>query len=437
MGSILLALSVHHYISSVGADCGFAALVGLAILVVLYFAQARETSSLRDQVAESSQRVQELETRLAHPGQTGPAAASVPGSAPTIVPQPSGQTQVPGAATAAGKAPATAIAPAAASGPAIAGAPAIATAAAGAGAPGGRAAATSSRAQANQAHTPGPVKQLQPAAPAGVAAPALAAATRLIPAPMAAAGAGAVQPGGTAVADAPIEDTAFVSPAAAAAARGSNGLAAAGAGNHGGTQKVTPAPAPRVPIRPSGGAYPAARGEGRARVGAPAGGSRRLPKALIVLVSGLLVAGVVAALVILTSGTGSSSSTVTHKTATNMSAAHHKARAVAFNPRSVKLAVLNGTATAGLASRIATKLEGHGYSVGTTTNAVNQTTTTSVVAYTPGQRTAALEVAQSLGLRSATVQPISTSTQDVACPPPSPCANTVVVTAGADLASST
>ncbi len=49
MGPIPFAFSVHHFINSVGSDAGFAAIIGLAILVLLYFAQARETSSLREQ----------------------------------------------------------------------------------------------------------------------------------------------------------------------------------------------------------------------------------------------------------------------------------------------------------------------------------------------------------------------------------------------------
>ena len=43
MRVIPFAFSVHHFITTVGADAGFAAIIGLAILVLLYFAQARET----------------------------------------------------------------------------------------------------------------------------------------------------------------------------------------------------------------------------------------------------------------------------------------------------------------------------------------------------------------------------------------------------------
>jgi hypothetical protein len=46
MASLPLALSVHNLVSSVGADAGFAAVIGLAILALLYFAHARETANL-------------------------------------------------------------------------------------------------------------------------------------------------------------------------------------------------------------------------------------------------------------------------------------------------------------------------------------------------------------------------------------------------------
>ncbi|MBV8220940.1 MAG: hypothetical protein JO325_20955, partial [Solirubrobacterales bacterium] len=45
--TIPFALSVHHFISSVGADAGFAAFIAVALLVLLYFSQARETANLR------------------------------------------------------------------------------------------------------------------------------------------------------------------------------------------------------------------------------------------------------------------------------------------------------------------------------------------------------------------------------------------------------
>src|SRR6516165_9425576 len=64
MDSLPFGLSVHHFVSSVGADAGFAALVAVAILVLLYFAQARETATLRKRAEESDLRVQELEAQV-------------------------------------------------------------------------------------------------------------------------------------------------------------------------------------------------------------------------------------------------------------------------------------------------------------------------------------------------------------------------------------
>jgi LytR cell envelope-related transcriptional attenuator len=128
MPVIPFAFSVHHFVNSVGADAGFAAIIGLAILVLLYFAQARETASLRDQSREAAERVQQLELNVAQLSRAQPAPALV---ASRPAPAPAGFSRPP-AAMAVGVAPAMAAVP---------------------------------------------------SAPAGVGAPALTAATRLIPAP--------------------------------------------------------------------------------------------------------------------------------------------------------------------------------------------------------------------------------------------------------------
>src|ERR1700729_2672776 len=131
MEIVPFAVSVHHFISSVGADAGFAAFVAVALLVLLYFSQARETSNLRRRADEAGERVQELEHQLyALSEQVAalPAEISVRAASPRA---------------------------AAAYGAAVAPAPP------GVGAGG----------------------MMPPAAPAGGAAPSLAAATRLIPDP--------------------------------------------------------------------------------------------------------------------------------------------------------------------------------------------------------------------------------------------------------------
>ncbi len=77
MGAIPFAFSVHHFINSVGADAGFAAIIGLAILVLLYFAQARETKSLREQSYDAAERVQQLELNVAALSRAQPAPGAV------------------------------------------------------------------------------------------------------------------------------------------------------------------------------------------------------------------------------------------------------------------------------------------------------------------------------------------------------------------------
>ena len=83
MGSIPFAISIHKFVSSTGADAGFAALVGLAILILLYFAQARETATLREQAAEAGERAEQLEQRVAELARE--LAAGAPEPAPATV----------------------------------------------------------------------------------------------------------------------------------------------------------------------------------------------------------------------------------------------------------------------------------------------------------------------------------------------------------------
>jgi hypothetical protein len=146
-----------------------------------------------------------------------------------------------------------------------------------------------------------------------------------------------------------------------------------------------------------------------------------------------VVGAAVAALLIVTSnGSSSSRSSSVASRTTNAPAAR---RLVAFNPRAVTVAVLNGTATSGLAHRTALRLTSAGYREGTVATATDQTRTATQVAYLPGYRNDALRVASTLKLSPAAVVPIDPGTRAVACPPPAACTADVVVTVGADLAS--
>ncbi|HEY1590332.1 MAG TPA: LytR C-terminal domain-containing protein [Solirubrobacteraceae bacterium] len=399
-----LALSVHNFITSVGADVGFASIIGLAILTLLFFTQHRETANIRRESEELSQRLAQAESRLAVLSRQ-PAPAPAP-SAATQSPQPTRATSPP-----------------------------IRAVRAGASAVGA------------------------PAAPAGVAAPPLAAATRVVPvgAPPAPQRDGEqfdAAPAAPAVAaDA---DTAFepqgeevfagAAPRAVAASApvrertaGPSPATAAGGANGGGARAVAPGDLRQGPPRPRDraqvrSAAPSAQSRRPAPPPrAPARNERGTGRRFVFLIGGLVLIAVIAVLVIVTQSGGSNSSNSRQASTSNApDPAHHKAASV-FKPSSVTVAVLNGTATNELAHHVATKLTGAGYKQGTVATASNQAVSSTVVAYLPGDRNDALRVATALKLGSAVVQPIDQQTQTVACPPPSSCTANVVVTVGQDL----
>jgi hypothetical protein len=149
------------------------------------------------------------------------------------------------------------------------------------------------------------------------------------------------------------------------------------------------------------------------------------------MLAALVVAAIVVVLIVLTSSSSGSKGVAS---ATTNSPATGRAHNASVKPGSVTVAVLNGTATPGLAHRIALQLSGLGYKEGNIATATDQTRTATVVAYLPGFRRDAIAVAGSLKLHGVAVAPVDQSTQAVACPPPTPCGANVVVTVGSDLA---
>jgi hypothetical protein len=157
------------------------------------------------------------------------------------------------------------------------------------------------------------------------------------------------------------------------------------------------------------------------------------------LLGALIALGVVAAIVIvlllLTGGSGSptASSSSTAK-ASNAPTTHRRShRSTAIKPSSVTVAVLNGTSTNNLAHDVSVKLTAATYKLGKIATAADQTHTSTVVAYLPGHRAAALIVAKSLGLGAGVVSAADQSSQAVACPQGAPCSAQVIVTVGSDL----
>jgi hypothetical protein len=362
MGSIPFAISIHKFVSSTGADAGFAALIGLAILILLYFAQARETATLREQAAEAGERAEQLEQRVAELARE--LAAHAPEPAPAVV--------KPAAAAAVGRA------------------------------------------------TARPRIHLGP--PAGVAAPALAAATRLIPLPTDNGVAEAVEWPGEPI---KVHRAATEAPAPPSTVAGGNGHS-----------RVPPvaAPPPRRRLEPAPGGAGSRQAAGSRRpILPPQPPPRRRSRVLTVLLAllGVLVIAAVAVVLVAHFNKSSSTSSTAASRTTNASGTRQP---VSFNPRSVTVAVLNGTGTTGLAHRTAVRLSGAGYRQGTVATATDQTRTTTQVAFLPGYRTDAARVASTLKLPSGSVQPIDPGTRAVACPPPAACTTNVVVTVGSDLA---
>lgn len=404
MGAIAYALSVSHFVNSVGAKAGFAAIIAVALLVLLFFAQMRETASLRDRAAASDEHVQQLEQRVA---QLSRGFAATSAGAPAVVPAPAGVSRAP-------------VVPA----------------------PAGVAAAAAAGAVASQT-----VRPSIPSAPAGVGAPALSSATRLIPSgdespiSIRATGAGAAAPVAAGVAAAAASGGSG-SGGAVAAPPGPRPATAAGGANGGPAASPPPIPAPPPPAsaRPVQPPRPPAR-NGAARqpltTSRPTGsGSSSRIRAGLMIAAGVAVVAVVV-IVLLNATSGGTSTSSSSAASTSSHRAHHGARAtVPLKPANVSVTVLNGTLTTNLAHDITQRLAGSGYRTGTPATATDHTVSSTVVGYRGrANRAAALLVARSLKLGPASVQPVGQSNLAVACPQTSTCTAQVIVTVGADLTS--
>jgi hypothetical protein len=312
-------------------------------------------------------------------------------------------------------------------------------------------------------------------APAGVGAPALSAATHVIPegdeiairpgarrqaavgAAAGAAGAGAAtavaeregatpQGSGGAVAAPPGPPPAGPGPGPSTAAGAASGATAA-APNGNGAGGRTPAPAavpgaqrpPQPPNRQPKppGARPSGQPGARRPIAAAPAARGRIPRAVLIIAGLIIVAAVVAVLLVATSGSGnqahnSNSGAISNAPSANKRKKH--ARAAALTPAQVTVAVLNGTSTSNLAHDVSLKLAGVGYKPGQIATATDQTQTATTVGYLPGERRAALIVAKSLNLGATAIEPATTANRAVACPGTT-CSAQVIVTVGSDLAS--
>lgn len=161
-----------------------------------------------------------------------------------------------------------------------------------------------------------------------------------------------------------------------------------------------------------------------------------LARRLLPVLIGLGAVAVIVVVLLIITRSGTTSTPLAHSAKTSVRARHHVARPIAFNPATVTVAVLNGTAVTNLAHDVGLRLAGSGYKEGTLATAADQTHTTTIVEYLPGHQLDAREVAAALKLKPSAVQPADPQSLGVACPgTPAACQADVIVTVGTDLAS--
>jgi LytR cell envelope-related transcriptional attenuator len=366
--AIVAALHVSDRIKDYGSYAGFAAILGLAVLSLLYFAQAREVKRLREWAGRAPERDAELQARVTADAQqrTAPAAAPAPVAA---------------AATAAAAKPAAVTAPKPTTAPAPAPTPAPAPATAAATAAG---AASASPAKPEEK---APQKSEDGKDPGATPAPGTPAST---PAAPATAGNGTV--------DQPTQIT----------------------------PPPRPAPKPGQPLRAPAGLPPADDHPPQSPLRTTLmviGGVVAVAAIVVLLVTVVFSGGDDKGKPNTIGGT----STGTSQGSTDAGSKSAPNKTTPVSRGDVTVAVLNGTTVPGLARGAATKLQSGGFKIGTVTNAPDQARSATAVAYQPGHQDEARVVARLIGVGSDAIKPIDQSTQVVAGQEAF-----VVVTVGAD-----
>jgi hypothetical protein len=406
MTAVIAAFSLQHEIEHYGAYAGIAAVFGLGILSLLYFAQAREVKRLREWAGRAPERAAELEARVTADAQRRVAPAAAPAPRPTAPATPAAQQ---GAAP-----PAPGIAAPATAAAAAAGATATTVAKPGTPAPqngtGSGAAVPPPTAPGTEGKPDGDKPEdgeaKKPDAdgdtPAGdepkpfgpQPKPAEPEAKPPVPAVTAAAAAPAA--------------------AAAAAAPGSGPPSPAGPAARPAAPLRAPVPSASIPPRTPAGA--------RARTDADDG---RSPGRVAAIVGGVLgVIAVLAVAGILIFGGGGDKpapkpNTVAQPAAGDTNAANGSATPKApakVNRKAVPLAVLNGTTVTGLARGAADKLTAKGYNEPNvvTNDTTNQQRPTTQIFYEAKARAAALDVAKILGVPAAQVKAMDANARALA-----------------------
>jgi hypothetical protein len=418
MTAALAAFSLQHEIEHYGAYAGIAAVFGLGILSLLYFAQAREVKRLREWAGRAPERAAELEARVTADAQRRVAPAAPVAPRPTAPATPAAQQ--------AGPPPTPGIAAPATVAAAAAGATATTVAKPGAPAP--------QNGTGSNAAVPPPGTEVKPAdAKDGEAKDG----EDKKPDEAAAPAAGEPKPFGPEPKPAETGDKPPVPAATAAAAAGAAAAGAAGAApaaSPGATAGPAPAastpppaappPARPAPLRapmPSASLPPRTPAGARPRTDGGDGRSRGRLAAIVGAAVGVIAVLVVAGILIFGGGGDKPApkpNTVAQPTTdTAASGASTPAKApVKLNRKTVPLAVLNGTTVTGLARGAADKLTAKGYNEPNvvTNDTTNQQRPTTQVYYEAKAHAAALDVAKILGVPTSQVKPMDANARALA-----------------------
>ncbi|HEX4362961.1 MAG TPA: LytR C-terminal domain-containing protein [Solirubrobacteraceae bacterium] len=367
MSALVLAVSAGGVVERFGSYAGYASVIGLGVLALLYFTQAREVKRLREWAGRAPERADELEQRL----RTDPQRR--------VVAQPI--------------APATS----AAQNAAAASATAALYASVGATAPGS---------------APPPGQLARPVPPPSAAAPAApAAAAGILSPPAGAIPSAAVPAAPTAAPAAPSPSPAGAPPLQPARAAGAPSAPLFGNGSLNQPTRESPPPRPApLPAPPRQLDEEEEYGVSLARIG---------------LIGGGALAVIAIVVVVVLSMTGKSSPPAPNKvgatpathspqksTSGSLASSPSSTALTSAQKRATNVAVLNGTTQNGLGRAVADTVEAKGFTIagaaaGTNSDQDIQTTT---ISYTPGNKEAALEVAKVVQVDRSSVQPAGTTT---------------------------
>jgi hypothetical protein len=427
--ALIAAGTLGDVVERVGAYGGLASMIGLGVLALLYFAQAREVKRLREWAGRAPERAAEIEQRVQADAQrrvsaqpqtpAGQVAATPAGTVPPASLPAAGLT-----GEAATRAAAAAIAAARAASPATGPPGQLARSAVpppGSGAPGSPAvpAPSGGAAQAGGAATGGSAPASAPPAPAATAGSGNPAAANP-------PGQAARQPLTTMPRSAAL--TANGPSATASPPATPRDVAQSPLGTNGGGQETResaaarPLPAPAFASRPTPAQRPSDDDDGR-----PSGRVFAIAAGVIGL---LLVVGVLLVLVIGGADSPTKAPSTLGSAPTSQPAPTPPSTptpAAAVVPSQITTRVLNGTTQAGLASSVAAKLEKAGFQKPETDTNVDQTLAQTMVYFSTGNQRAAAAVAKSIGVSSSAVRPAD---RNVTVPSPDA---RVVVIVGADL----